>query len=205
MGKECNQCSDMAKAVVELLLDIGAMSAFEHENGASGLPLLVSCTHTDDGGWPLVRTLREPICRAMRETSYWDMSREDRSTISLLKRAIEMNITELVLELLQRGVSVQARENGYYALELACYSAANFDDRIFLEVVRRADRSDLNQLNPAGQQVGLLHMMATCGAMNFEWRLPILLKQGLDLNLKSGKESISRWYGTLCEDQPALR
>lgn len=178
---------DIVTSLTACLLRLGFMESYEAISHESGLWPLIGPTDSKhlkdlDDVWPVSGSI---ICSVIEQTGYWEQIRTSPLAIRLLKGALLSYDVKLVVLLLKKGVSVHKRVDGLSPLELACQDLAGRKgaEGRFKLLFHRADRKRLDEINPTGDGMGLIHRLATCQA---SWEILQLLRMGANLNLLMG-------------------
>jgi ankyrin repeat protein len=189
--------------VLAMLLRLGCMHGYEETWSQSALIPFINGVLDGFGsyyygGATLTIRPNEPgdiMQLVFDSTKYLDAAKTSPTTIRLLKQAIKDGHNQLVSFLLCRGVDVHQRQDKYSAIEFICREpgimtnhATTERKAMIMEILDMMNHEKLNEAEPSGDGLGLLHMITACAEPGPAWLMSELVKRGVDID----KESVSR-------------
>ncbi|RSL66088.1 hypothetical protein CEP54_003914 [Fusarium duplospermum] len=178
--------------VMMTMLGLRAMQVYEERIEISGITLALDIAfqhgQTLEGGgtrpsFIAVDTVREML----RQTRYWESTRNSCSVQQFFKMAIRSGDLEMVELLLKHEVDIHHRTNGSSPIEEACcpsYRCEAEAEKPMLQLLVDYCKSDnLNVLSPK-DGLGLLHKLALrSDATNTVWLMETLIRRGANVNV----------------------
>ncbi|KAK2039216.1 ankyrin [Colletotrichum somersetense] len=169
---------------VRCLIKKGALLRYEEEKGECAIfPVLSGWLKTASKRKTDTKFLGTVMTTIMKASTEADGFGESAAAVQCLKRAIQLDHTELVVKLLELRVSVHAPHEGISALETACMPQSTCQPAMFEQLLEHADVSKLDDVNSLG--VGLLYRFLDHKILHHEHKLSAILRKGCDPNAKT--------------------
>lgn len=163
------------------LISLGYLASYESHTKQSGLIPLIGTILSED------LKVEESysallLDQVTRKTNYWSTFLESHLAVRLLEASIKTRDTRLTRLMLEKGMSVHQRVNGWSTLERLVSQGESTEGAkaIFHIIVSHADKSRMDEIGIDG--LGLLHL---CKAGGSEWMIELLVQRGADPNLSS--------------------
>jgi ankyrin repeat protein len=174
---------DHFASAITCLMQLGVVDSYEAETQDCGLFSLLGLSDQGFDTLDALRPLSSPnFYRIVEQTQHWVKARDSPVVSQLLKAAIASADLPLVKLLVEKGVNVQTRTGGISPIEKACQTGLDSHD-LFRLLLDHADNSRLDELNPDGDALGLIHYLGKSKSARMTEEL---LKRGADPNLRMG-------------------
>ncbi|KAK2027332.1 hypothetical protein LX32DRAFT_564597 [Colletotrichum zoysiae] len=156
--------ADVADTVnlVKIMIEHGCMEMYEKTNGTSGLKEIEALfrlekSPEDNDNVAVVEDLFVLVLDSTTQRDYLETSGLDAAA---LHWAIYYDSMFLFDRLLQGGADVCKRKHSLHALEFLCSNGSGPNGyRMLVKMLEKVDKTDLNQLTPSGEGLGLLHRL----------------------------------------------
>ncbi|KAK2031305.1 ankyrin [Colletotrichum zoysiae] len=169
---------------VRCLIKKGALLRYEEEKGECAIfPVLSGWLKTASEHKADTKFLGAVMATIMKASTEADGFGESAAAVQCLKRAVQLDHTELVAELLGLRVSVHAPHEGTSALETACMPRSTCQPATFDRLLEHADASRLDDVDSLG--VGLLYRFLDHKIPHHEHKLSAVLRKGCDPDAKT--------------------
>src|SRR5437762_2872783 len=172
--------------MISCFIEHGVLLTYEEESGTSSFLILAGVVISLDGYTkPHWEWLLKVLVKILAETKHDNQIREDTSALVILKWSIAVDTEHLIKALLNSGVNVHTRINNLSALELACQPNVSCSSSSFRMLLGHADQTRLDERNPSGKGLGLVHYLGVGYIHEQLEKFRQLLDKGADCNLRT--------------------
>ncbi|WQF85889.1 Putative ankyrin repeat-containing domain superfamily [Colletotrichum destructivum] len=170
------------QTAVDCLVEKAIPVRYEEETGKCALVPILSAWMdyaTTHDKWPV--RLGEMLCSILRVSTKVESFQQSPAAVQCLKLAVEQEHRDVVVMLLDLGVSVHARHESVSALESACLPESTCPPAIFDKLLEHADPSKLNDVD--GFRSHFLFRLLDDGVSHRTHKLSALVDKGCDPNV----------------------
>ncbi|TQN66313.1 Ankyrin-1 [Colletotrichum shisoi] len=169
------------QTAVDCLVDKAIPVRYEEETGKCALVPVLSAWMdyaTAHDKWPV--RLGEMLCSILRVSTKVESFQQSPTAVQCLKLAVEQEQKDVVVTLLDLGVSVHAQHGSVSALESACLPESTCPPAMFDKLLEHADPSKLNDVD--GFRSHFLFRLLDEGVSHRTHKLSALVDKGCDPN-----------------------